>query len=261
MSFLESKDNINEFLLKNQKKVLLNQLQNECVICYESLSGRPLILLDCQHVGHFECYQKIDKCPLCRKRTNIPRENFIEPVRVDLLNTSSIRNIVDTFSNIRLGNINLGELITQLAYSRDSEIPSLWLKLDEIRQIYRDKYAISIAKLYLLDILSGILIFAKIYYGIDLIYLFLIIRIFLEIIQCFLMILLLFSASCFEFVLIYRKYLSNIINNKFLIGLFQIIMLVCLFGFNIFIEPFYTIFCAKRYLTIGIYLIIFYFIV
>jgi predicted Zn-ribbon and HTH transcriptional regulator len=50
-----------------QESVIKNQMQHECVICFESVHKPGLLkILECGHVFHDECVKILSKCPLDR---------------------------------------------------------------------------------------------------------------------------------------------------------------------------------------------------
>lgn len=52
-------------------------MDNECVICYETMCTRD-VLYPCRHHIHTECFLKTrtNLCPLCRQVVEIPKPNY-----------------------------------------------------------------------------------------------------------------------------------------------------------------------------------------
>ena len=50
-----------------QRKIYTNIHEDNCVICLEHLVNnyKQLIILQCGHGYHLECYNKVNKCSMC----------------------------------------------------------------------------------------------------------------------------------------------------------------------------------------------------
>src|SRR5439155_958881 len=62
-------DLLNKFIIAYYKikdvENLLNISKDKCAICYDI---KYMIILKCKHSVCYECYEQIDKCPLCRNK-------------------------------------------------------------------------------------------------------------------------------------------------------------------------------------------------
>ena len=69
--------------MENSINLINNQLSTTCCICYEELRDssrevnpdRNLIILNCNHLGHYECFRELRKCPICRSDTLFFNDN------------------------------------------------------------------------------------------------------------------------------------------------------------------------------------------
>ncbi|XP_074645281.1 uncharacterized protein LOC141901741 [Tubulanus polymorphus] len=66
-------------VVSSKSKLDINFEQNECTICFETLSSAPLRILDCGHTYHELCikqwiYGEDATCPVCRNHTLLPED-------------------------------------------------------------------------------------------------------------------------------------------------------------------------------------------
>jgi len=61
--------------LKNQFIEMYDELKKftECPVCFENLNKENTKLTNCGHLFCLDCFDKVDSCPICRKKLYKPR--------------------------------------------------------------------------------------------------------------------------------------------------------------------------------------------
>ena len=61
--------------LKNQFIEMYDELKKftECPVCFENLNKENTKLTNCGHLFCITCFDRVDNCPICRKKLYKPR--------------------------------------------------------------------------------------------------------------------------------------------------------------------------------------------